>query len=275
MVDIIKAFIIGIVEGVTEWLPISSTGHIILVDEFLKLGVTKEFSKMFNVVIQLGAILAVVVLYFSKLNPLSHKKTLEIKKQTWALWFKIIAACLPAAVIGILFDDWLDAHFYNFITVALMLIIYGVIFIVIERKKLKSKIDNVYHIDYKTAILIGAFQLLALIPGTSRSGATIIGALILGVSRGAAAEFSFFLAIPVMMGASALKLMKFGFAFTANEISILIVGFVTAFIVSIVSIKLLMAFIKKHNFSGFGWYRIILGVILMGYYFLMVASVAL
>lgn len=264
--EILKAIFLGIVEGITEWLPISSTGHMILVDEFMKLNVSEEFKEMFFVVIQLGAILAVVVLYFKKLMPLSLQNGIKIKKDTLSLWGKIIVSCLPAAVIGLLFDDKIDELFYNGFVVSLMLIIYGVLFILIESKNRKFKINSLENLDYKTALLIGVFQVLSLIPGTSRSGATILGAMMLGTSRGVAAEFTFFLAVPVMFGASLLKLVKFGFSFTSGELIILAVGLVTAFIVSVLAIKFLVSYIKKNDFKVFGWYRIVLGIIVVLYF---------
>ncbi len=268
MLDLFKAIILGIVEGITEWLPISSTGHMILVDEFIKLNVSAEFKEMFLVVIQLGAILAVCMIYFHKLNPFSPKKSAEEKKSTMVLWAKVIVGCLPAAVIGILLDDWLEEHFYNYIVVALTLIIYGVLFIVVENRNKDRKFttNTLEELSYKTALLIGAFQVLALIPGTSRSGATIIGAMILGTSRFVAAEYSFFLSIPVMFGASLLKILKFGLHFTGQEILILIVGMVVAFVVSILAIKFLMNYIKKNDFKAFGVYRIILGILVLVYF---------
>ena len=262
--EILKAVLFGIVEGITEWLPISSTGHMILLDEFVKLNVSSEFYKLFEVVIQLGAILAVVIMYFKTIFPFGFGKTKEETKNTFNLWGKILVACLPAAVIGILFDDWLDEHLYNSIVVSIMLIIYGILFIIIESKKFgKGKTDSIDNITYKQAVGIGVFQLLALIPGTSRSGATIIGGLILGLKRSVAAEFTFFLAIPVMAGASLLKLLKYildvGFIFQTQELIILGVGCLVAFIISILIIKFLMNYIRKHDFKIFGWYRIILG----------------
>ncbi|WP_042347680.1 undecaprenyl-diphosphate phosphatase [Bacillus massiliigorillae] len=267
---LLKACILGIVEGITEWLPISSTGHMILVDEFIKLNVSPAFKEMFLVVVQLGSIMAVVVLYFHKLNPFSPKKTREEKSETFSLWFKVIAAILPAGVIGVLFNDQIDEIFYNYQTVAVTLIIYGVLFIIIEnRNKFKQfKINDLSQLTYKTAILIGMFQVLALIPGTSRSGATIIGAMLIGTSRFVAAEFTFFLAIPVMFGASLLKVVKFGFDFTGTEVAVLLTGMISAFIVSIIAIKFLMGYIKKHNFKVFGYYRIVLGVIVIAYFLL-------
>lgn len=266
MLDIIKTIIIGIIEGITEWLPISSTGHIILANEFLKINQSEAFMEMFDVVIQLGAIMAVVVLYFSKLNPLSPRKTTEQRKDTWTLWFKVLVAVLPAAVIGLLFDDILDMYLYNSWVVAAMLILYGIVFLLIEGKDKAHSIDSFDKLDYKTALLIGGFQMLALIPGTSRSGATIIGATLLGTSRAVAAEFSFFLAIPVMFGASLLKILKFGLAFTPMQVAILLTGCVVSFVVSILAIKFLMEYIKKHDFRAFGWYRIVLGVIVLLYF---------
>lgn len=271
MLEILKVILLGIVEGITEWLPISSTGHLILVDEFVKLNASDAFKEMFNVVIQLGAIMAVVVLYFHKLNPFSSKKTKEQKVQTIDLWFKVVVACIPAAVLGILFDDWMEEHFHNYIVVSIMLIVYGVLFIVIENwnKKNKPSVTALSNLTYKTALLIGVFQVLSLVPGTSRSGATIIGALLLGVSRYVAAEFTFFLAIPVMFGASGLKILKFvmeGGGFTGMEAAMLILGCVVAFFVSVLAIKFLMGYIKKNDFKVFGYYRIILGVLVLGYF---------
>jgi undecaprenyl-diphosphatase len=266
-IEIIKTIVIGIVEGITEWLPISSTGHMILVDQWIKLNVSEEFMEMFLVVIQLGAILAVVVLYF-KLNPLSFKKTKQEKIDTMSIWYKVIIGVLPAAVIGILLDDWLYNKLYNYITVAIMLVVYGVLFIVIEMKNKgrESTINEFKSLTYKTAFFIGMFQVLALIPGTSRSGATILGAILLGTSRFVAAEFSFFLSIPVMFGASFLKLIGFGFNFTNSEIIILTIGMVTAFVVSIITIRFLLGYIKKNDFKVFGWYRIVLGLIVIIYF---------
>ena len=272
IIELLKAVLFGIVEGITEWLPVSSTGHIILLDEFIKLKVSSDaFKDMFDVVIQLGAILAVVVLFFSKLNPLSPKKSSEEKKNTWLLWVKVIVAVLPSAVIGLLFEDLLDTYLYSYIVVALALIFYGVAFIFVEKqnKKKPAKIDTVHDIDFKTAILIGCFQVLSLIPGTSRSGSTILGAILLGVSRSAGAEFSFFLAIPTMVGASALKLLGFikdGVTMTTTEAGVLAVGCVVSFVVSLLVIKGLMDYVRKHNFSVFGWYRIVLGILVLGYF---------
>ena len=270
MIEILKAILFGIVEGITEWLPISSTGHMILLDELVKLKVSEEFYEMFQVVIQLGAILAVILLFFHKLNPFSPKKDATAKNQTWQLWFKVVVAVLPSAVIGLLLDDWMDAHFYNYIVVAITLIVYGVAFLYLERSEKKTaKIGNVYEIDYRTALLIGAFQCLALIPGTSRSGSTILGAIILGVARPAGAEFSFFLAIPTMLGASALKLLKFllsDVSATGNEIALLVIGCVVSFAVSLLVIRGLMEYVRKHSFASFGIYRIVLGVIVLGWF---------
>lgn len=273
--EIIKAIILGIVEGITEWLPISSTGHMILVDQFLKLNVSKDFMDMFLVVIQLGAILAVIVLYWEKIFPFKFSNGIKIEKDTMIMWVKIVIACIPAAVIGLLFDDQLNELFYNPTTVAVMLILFGILFIVIENynKGKRSKINSLSEITYNVAIMIGLFQLIAAVfPGTSRSGATIVGALLIGVSRTVAAEFTFFLAIPVMFGASALKLLKFGlvtgFTMTGNELSILLVGMIVAFIVSILAIKFLMSYIKNNDFKAFGWYRIILGIIVIAYFYL-------
>lgn len=272
--EILKVILLGVVEGITEWLPISSTGHMILVDEFIKLNVSEAFREMFFVVIQLGAIFAVIVLYWSKLFPFKKQKIADAKarivldRETMLMWLKVIIAVLPAALIGIPFDDQIDAMFYNYQTVAVTLILYGVLFIVIEtrnRGKL-PRINSIEQITYATAIIIGIFQVLSLIPGTSRSGATIVGAILIGVSRTVAAEFTFFLAIPVMLGASLLKLVKFGLIFTQAEAVILAVGMVTAFVVSILAIKFLMGYIKKHDFKVFGYYRIILGIAVVAYF---------
>ena len=270
-IEIIKAILFGIVEGITEWLPVSSTGHLILLDEFVKLKVTPEFYEMFQVVIQLGAIFAVLVLFFHKLNPFSGKKGEIEKKQTWQLWFKVVVAVIPSAVLGLLLDDWMDATLYNYIVVALTLIIYGVAFILVERqnKGLEPRIADVHQIDYRTALLIGAFQCLSLIPGTSRSGSTILGGILLGVSRPAAAEFSFVLAIPTMLGASALKLLKYileGALPSMTEIAVLITGCVVSFVVSMLVIKALMEYVRKRSFSVFGVYRIVLGALVIGYF---------
>lgn len=271
IIEMLKAILFGIVEGITEWLPVSSTGHMILLDEFVKLKVSAEFYEMFQVVIQLGAILAVILLFFHKLNPFSPKKSAEQKKDTWQLWFKVVVAVLPSAVLGLLFDDLMDMYLYNYVVVAITLIIYGVAFIFMEKRNAVSqpKITDVHQIDYRTAILIGCFQCLSLIPGTSRSGSTILGAIILGVGRSAGAEFSFFLAIPTMLGASALKLLKFmlsGVSATGTELGALVVGCIVSFIVSLLVIKALMEYVRKHSFSVFGVYRIVLGVAVLLYF---------
>ena len=301
IIEALKAFLIGIVEGITEWLPISSTGHMILVDEFVKLQVSDEFLALFLVVIQLGAIMAVLILYFHKLNPFSPKKTSVQKKSTWRLWGMVAIGCIPAAIIGLAFDDWVNEHFYNKVTVAAMLIVYGVAFIVLERRNRRRlreaeaalaaprgrharqsygdvadeaeaqlfKITDVDEIDWKTALKIGCFQVLAIIPGTSRSGATIIGGMLSGGSRTAAAEFTFFLAIPIMFGWGLVKCLKFfaaGLAMTMTEVVVLAVGIVTAFVMSVIAIKFLMGYIKKNDFTAFGWYRIVVGVLVLGYF---------
>ncbi|OUQ57940.1 undecaprenyl-diphosphatase [Tyzzerella sp. An114] len=272
IIEFIKAIILGIVEGITEWLPISSTGHMILVDEFLVLNTTDAFKDMFFVVIQLGAILAVVVMYWGRLIPFSFKDGFHWDMDKISMWLKILVASIPAGVIGILFDDVFTALFYNYVTVAIMLIIFGVLFIVIENnnKNQRPRVRSIEKINYKLAFVIGVFQLIAAVfPGTSRSGATIVGALMLGVSRTVAAEFTFFLAIPAMFGASALKMVKFfmdGQVMTGNEIGILLTGMVVAFIVSIIAIRFLMSYIKKNDFKVFGWYRIILGIIVLLYF---------
>ena len=270
-IEILKAVLFGIVEGITEWLPVSSTGHIILLDEFIFLAGSEEFKSMFDVVIQLGAIIAVIVLFFSKLNPFDPNKNEKQKTMTWGLWFKVCVAILPSGIVGVLFDDWMDAHLHNGIVVALMLIAYGVAFIFVERRNegLTPKIKSVWAIDLKTAILIGCFQCLSLIPGTSRSGSTILGAILLGVGRGAGAEFSFFMAIPTMVGASAIKLLKFlasGVGATGTEITVLLVGCVVSFIVSLLVIKALMEYVRKHSFASFGYYRIGLGAVVLVYF---------
>ena len=278
MIEILKAILFGFVEGITEWLPVSSTGHLILLDTFIHLDVTKAFYEMFQVVIQLGAILAVIVLFFKKLNPFAPSKTQEEKKDTWSLWFKVVVAVVPSAVVGLALDDWMDEHLYNYIVVAIMLIAYGIAFLFVEKwnASRKFRITSVYEIDYKTALLMGAFQCLSLIPGTSRSGSTILGAIILGVARPAGAEFSFFMAIPTMLGASGLKLLKYaleivkGEALAPNttEISVLVVGCIVAFVVSLLVIKGLMEYVRKHSFSVFGVYRIVLGLVVLGYFLL-------
>nr|WP_294530650.1 undecaprenyl-diphosphate phosphatase [uncultured Blautia sp.] len=291
IIEFFKVVILGIVEGITEWLPISSTGHMILVDEFINLNVTKDFKDLFLVVIQLGAILAVVVLYWNKLWPFYNKKLSKrtriaishkpgwvqpilifrerfCDKEKWILWFKIIVACLPAIVIGLPFNDLIEEKFMNYVVVAIALIVYGVLFIVIENynKNRQVSCTSLEDLSFKTAFFIGCFQVLSLIPGTSRSGSTIIGGILLGTSRTVAAEFTFFLGIPVMFGASLLKIVKFGFEFTSAEVIILITGMVVAFVVSILAIKFLMGYIKRHDFKAFGWYRIVLGVLVLGYF---------
>mgnify|MGYP003291242953 CR=1 FL=1 len=269
MLDILKAIFLGIVEGITEWLPISSTGHLIIADEFVKLNLSANFMEMFNVVIQLGAIMAVVVIYFKQLWPFSLKKEEHfIKKDVFSMWFKVLVAILPAAIIGIPFDDFFNEKFHNYIVVSLALIIYGVAFILIEKrnKNLTVKTESIADMSFKTALFIGCFQALSLIPGTSRSGSTVLGAILLGVSRVAAAEFSFYMAVPVMAGASLIKLLKFGFDFTSQELVILFVGMLTAFLVSILAIKFLIGYIKKRDFTAFGYYRIVLGIIVLLYF---------
>lgn len=267
--EILKAILFGIVEGITEWLPISSTGHMILLNEFVTLDVSPEFWEMFLVVIQLGAILAVVILFWNKIFPFRFREKPMIRKDIFTLWFKILAACIPAAVIGLAFDDVLDALFYNPWCVAIALIVFGIAFIIIENrnKNVPPKITELKDITYQTALMIGVFQLIAAVfPGTSRSGATIVGALLIGVSRTVAAEFTFFLAIPVMFGASLLKIIKFGFDFTGAEAAILLTGMLSAFVVSVIVIRFLMGYIKKHDFKVFGWYRIALGAAVLGYF---------
>lgn len=290
MIEILKAILFGIVEGVTEWLPISSTGHLILLNEFVNLNMSDEFRSMFDVVIQLGAILAVIVLFFHKLNPFAPSKSVKEKNQTWSLWFKVIVAIIPSGIVGVLFDDWMDEHLHNAIVVAIMLIVYGIAFIVVERRNTRgtfqrvstkdgptvsrlkdNKINNVYDITYRTALIIGLFQCLSLIPGTSRSGSTILGAILIGVGRAAGAEFSFFMAIPTMLGASAIKGLKFllsGVEATGTEIAVLIVGCIVSFVVSLAVIRGLMEYVRKHSFSAFGVYRIVLGVLVLGYFIL-------
>lgn len=278
MSDIIKSIILGIIEGITEWLPISSTGHLILADEFIRLDMSEEFMEMFNVVIQLGAILAVVVIFWKKLWPFTLDKTKGysyitkggglIKKDIMDMWFKVIVAMLPAAVIGIPFDDVLDKYLHNYIVVSAALIVYGVLFIVIERRNRSKtpRYNGISQISYQIALTIGLFQALSLVPGTSRSGSTILGAIIIGVSRVTAAEFSFYLAVPVMFGASLIKLLKFGFSFTGAEAAVLAAGMITAFAVSLAAIKFLMGYVRRHDFSAFGWYRIVLGAAVFGYF---------
>ena len=290
MIEILKAILFGIVEGVTEWLPISSTGHLILLNEFVNLNMSDEFRSMFDVVIQLGAILAVIVLFFHKLNPFAPSKSMTEKNQTWSLWFKVVVAIIPSGIVGVLFDDWMDEHLHNAIVVAIMLIVYGIAFIVVERRNTRgafqrvstkdgptvsrlkdNTVNNVYDITYRTALIIGLFQCLSLIPGTSRSGSTILGAILIGVGRAAGAEFSFFMAIPTMLGASAIKGLKFllsGVEATGTEIAVLIVGCIVSFVVSLAVIRGLMEYVRKHSFSAFGVYRIVLGILVLGYFIL-------
>lgn len=271
MLEFLKAILFGIVEGVTEWLPISSTGHLILLNEFVTLNVTEAFQSMFDVVIQLGAILAVVVLFFHKLNPFSPRKTQGEKKDTWDLWFKVIVAIIPSGIVGVLLDDWMEAHLHTAVVVSLALIIYGVAFILVERrnKNLAPKVGSVWNIDWRLALGIGLFQCLSLIPGTSRSGSTILGAILLGASRSAGAEFSFFMAIPTMLGASAIKMLKFflsGVPMTGTEVGVLVIGCAVAFLVSLLTIRALMEYVRKHSFSAFGVYRIALGALVLLYF---------
>jgi undecaprenyl-diphosphatase len=273
MIEIIKSIVLGIVQGITEWLPISSTGHMILVDEFMKLKMSDAFTEMFLVVIQLGSILAVIFLYWRKLLPLHTKKDRGHARSVWKpdtlqLWAKIIIACIPAAVVGFILNDYVDALFYNWQTVSAALIVYGILFIVVEswNRKRTPAVTDLRYLDLKTAVYIGLFQVLALIPGTSRSGATILGGILVGTSRTVAAEFTFFLSIPMMIGVSLLKILKFGFHFTGLEAAVLLVGVLVAFLVSMVAIKFLMSFIKKHDFKAFGWYRIILGAVVIAYF---------
>lgn len=269
-IELLKVIFLGIVEGITEWLPISSTGHMLLVDEFIKMNVSDGFKEMFFVVIQLGAILAVVVLFWDKMFPFQFKDKTKsvIRKDTFSIWFKVVVACIPGAIVTILFDDFIEAHLHTPVVIALTLIFYGIAFIIVERwnKTRTPQIKELSDITYKTAFMIGLFQVLSIIPGTSRSGSTIIGALLIGVSRVAAAEFTFFLAVPVMFGLSALKMLKFGFAYTGTEVSVLIIGMVVAFVVSLLVIKFLMGYIKKHDFQIFGWYRIVLGIVVLMYF---------
>ncbi|MEG1880377.1 MAG: undecaprenyl-diphosphate phosphatase [Oscillospiraceae bacterium] len=272
-IEVLKVIIIGIVEGVTEWLPISSTGHMLLLDEFLKMNVSDDFKQMFIVVIQLGAILAVVVLYWKKMFPFGFEqkgtgKKFVVKKDIITMWLKVLVACIPAAVMGFFFDDFLEAHLSTPFVISIALIFYGILFIVIERRNKTRipKVNSLAEVTYKTALIIGLFQVLSMVPGTSRSGATIIGAIIIGTSRTVAAEFTFFLAVPTMLGASLLRLVKFGFFFTGSELATLILGMVVAFVVSILAIKFLMGYIKKHDFAAFGWYRIALGIAVLLYF---------
>ena len=301
IIEILKALLIGIVEGVTEWLPISSTGHMILVDEFVKLEVSDSFLALFLVVIQIGAILAVIIMYFNKLNPFSSTKTEAERRSTWHLWGMVVIGCIPAAAVGLLLDDWVNEHFYNKVVVAAMLILYGVVFILLERRNRQQleyvmlsrsrrgralskeqaeeklfQVQTVDDIDWKTALKIGLFQCLAIIPGTSRSGATIIGGMLCGCSRTAAAEFTFFMAIPVMLGWGLVKAVKFivaGVAMTMTEVAVLVVGVVTAFVMSVVSIRFLMGYIKKNDFEVFGWYRIVVGVLVLLVFLLEVVGI--
>ena len=272
MIELLKAVLFGIVEGVTEWLPISSTGHLILLNEFITLNVSEEFGSMFDVVIQLGAILAVIVLFFHKLNPFAPSKSDPEKKQTWSLWFKVVAAIIPSGVVGILFDDWMDAHLHNGIVVSIALIVYGIAFLLVERRNQGRHlrvIEDVHDIGYRTALLIGLFQCLSLVPGTSRSGSTILGAILIGVGRSAGAEFSFFMASPTMLGASAIKGLKFllsGVEATGTEIGVLVVGCIVSCVVSMVVIKALMEYVRRHSFSAFGVYRIVLGAVVLAYF---------
>lgn len=271
MIEVLKAVLFGIVEGITEWLPVSSTGHLILLNEFINLNVSEEFQSMFDVVIQLGAILAVCALFFRKLNPFDRGKDEEQKKQTWALWFKVIAAIIPSGVVGVLFDDWMDTHLHNGIVVAIMLIVYGVAFIVVEKwnEHRDLRYHDVNNLPWGTAMIIGVSQCLSLVPGTSRSGSTILGGILAGVSRGTAAEFSFFMAIPTMVGASGIKLLKFflsGVSFSAMDMLILLVGCTVSYIVSLLVIKGLMNYVRKHSFSAFGIYRIVLGIAVLLYF---------
>lgn len=268
--ELVKVAVLGIVEGVTEWLPVSSTGHMILVDEFIRLDVSTAFMDMFLVVIQLGAILAVVVLNVGKLNPFLTSKSRQERREIFDLWGKVIVACLPAAVIGLAFNKYMEEHFMNAPVVAAMLILYGILFIIVERwnKRRVPRVESLAQLDYRTAFIIGIFQVLSLVPGTSRSGATILGGIIFGASRYVATEFTFFLAIPVMFGASFLKLVKFGWNYSGTELVILGVGMATAFIVSILSIRFLLRYIKRNNFTVFGWYRIALGIVVLAYLFI-------
>ncbi|MCQ4937176.1 MULTISPECIES: undecaprenyl-diphosphate phosphatase [Anaerotignum] len=270
LTEILKVIFIGIIEGITEWLPISSTGHMLLVDQFVALNMSTAFKEMFFVVIQLGAILAVVVIFWKKMFPFQFGKNAQsiIKKDTFSLWFKVVVACIPGAIVTILFDDYIEANLHTPLVIALALIFYGIAFILIEQwnKKRLPTTTRLDDITYRTAFIIGLFQVLSIIPGTSRSGATIIGALLIGISRVVAAEFTFFLAVPVMFGLSALKILKFGFSFTSAELLILGIGMAVAFVVSVLVIKFLLGYIKKHDFKAFGWYRIALGIIVIVYF---------
>ena len=271
MLDILKVIFFGIVEGITEWLPISSTGHLILLEKLLKLSQGDAFFEMFQVVIQLGAVLAVVVIYFHKLNPFSPKKTKNQKMMTWQIWIKVLIGCVPAGIVGLLFDDLIDKWLYHWYIVAVMLIVYGILFIVVEnyQKGRKPKVTKMSQLTVPMILIIGVFQMLALIPGTSRSGATIVGALMIGVSRGLAAEYTFFLAIPVMFGASLVKLVKFGFDFTVMQAVLLVLGMAVSFAVSILAIKFLLGYIRKNDFKVFGYYRIVLGIVVLLYFGIM------
>ena len=288
VIELLKAILFGIVEGVTEWLPISSTGHLILLDEFIALNVSDEFKSMFDVVIQLGAILAVIVLFFHKLNPFAPSKSAGERKQTWQLWFKVIVSIIPSGIVGVLFDDWMEEHLHNATVVSIALIVYGIAFLLVESRNNRGKfqristkdgvtvarlkqnsVENVYDIPYRIALIIGLFQCLSLIPGTSRSGSTILGAILIGVGRSAGAEFSFFMAIPTMLGASAIKGLKFllsGVSATGTEIGVLLVGCVVSFLVSLLVIRGLMQYVRSHSFSAFGVYRIVLGIIVLAYF---------
>ena len=273
MLDFFMAIIYGIVEGITEFLPISSTGHLILLEAFLPMNVSEAFMEMFDVVVQLGAILAVVVLYFNKLNPFAPHKSSKQKQQTWSIWFKVVVGCIPAVICGLLFDDWMDEHLYNEYVVSAMLILYGILFIVLESKNKNRSfsVNNVAQLSYTGAALIGLFQILAMVPGTSRSGVTILGAMLLGVSRTAAAEYSFFLSIPIMFGASGLKLVKFlldGNSFAGSEVGVLIVGTISAFVVALIAIRFLLNYIKQNDFKAFGYYRVGLGAVVLVYFLL-------
>lgn len=265
-IELLKSFILGVVQGITEWLPVSSTGHMLLVDEFLQLNFPKDFTDMFFVVIQFGSILAVLVLYFDQLNPFSSKKSEKEKRHTWQLWEKVIIACIPAGVIGILFDDLIHDLLYTPVVIAIALIVYGILFIVLENTRQRPTTTSLEALSFRKAFCIGIFQMLSLIPGTSRSGSTILGAVFLGCDRSVAAEFSFFLAIPVMLGASGLKMLKYGFSYTGAQIGVMLVGTVTAFVVSLFVIRFLMNYIRKHDFKVFGWYRIILGALVLLYF---------
>lgn len=268
VIEILKVVFLGIVEGITEWLPISSTGHMILVEEFITLNVSRDFWDLFLVVIQLGAIMAVVVLYFHKLNPFSPSKTESEKKETWNIWFRVVVGVIPAGVLGLLLNDWMEEHLMNYFVVAVALVVYGILFIVIENrnKGKKPETETMSELTYKKAFQIGLFQCLSLVPGTSRSGSTILGGILLGTDRIVATDFSFFMSIPVMFGASFLKIVKFGFHFTGEEIILLAVGMIVAFLVSIVAIKFLLKYLQRNDFKAFGWYRIALGAIVLLYF---------